>query len=256
MTEALSTVRSSVPDLQGRVAIVTGGARGIGAAIVRVLSAAGAAVAVFDPDDVAPTPWGVHHSPIDVSDRDAVHDAVGSLVASRGRIDILVNNAGLGDRVALGDVDTAFFLRRMEVNVLGALLCSQAVFPVMQDQGGGKIVNIGSVSAKVGGVASRQPDTGEGRSGPVYSSTKGAIMSLTRWLAQTGGADSILVNCICPGPVATDAIAGAEYDLTRIPQGRLGTVDDIAQTTLFLASQMSNYVTGQSINVDGGLHFD
>ena len=172
------------------------------------------------------------------------------------RIDILVNNAGLGDRVSLDQVDATFFLRRMEVNVLGALLCSQAVFPIMLAQGGGKIVNISSVSAKVGGVSSRQPDTGAGRSGPVYSSTKGAILSLTRWLAQTGGPDNILVNSICPGPVATTAIAGAEYDLSRIPQARLGTVDDIAQAALFLASQMSNYVTGQSINVDGGLHFD
>ena len=256
MTEALSTMRSSVPDLQGRVAIVTGGSRGIGAAIVRVLSAAGAAVAVFDPDEVSPTPWGVRHWPIDISNRDAVHDAVGSIAASDGRIDILVNNAGPGDRVGLEAVDHTFFLRRMEVNVLGTLLCSQAVFPVMQAQGGGKIVNISSVSAKVGGVSSRVPDTGEGRSGPVYSSTKGAILSLTRWLAQTGGADNILVNSICPGPVTTNAIAGADYDLSRIPQARLGTVDDIAQATLFLASQMSNYVTGQSINVDGGLHFD
>ncbi|MGD9997485.1 MAG: SDR family NAD(P)-dependent oxidoreductase [Ilumatobacteraceae bacterium] len=256
MAEALSTVRSSVPDLQERVAIVTGGARGIGAAIVRVLSAAGAKVAVFDPDIATSTPWGVSHRAIDISDRNAVQGAVDSLVASERRIDILVNNAGLGDRVALEDVDPAFFLRRMEVNVLGALLCSQAVFPIMQAQGGGKIVNISSVSAKVGGVSSRQPDTGEGRSGPVYSSTKGAILSLTRWLAQTGGAHNILVNSICPGPVATGAIAGADYDLSRIPQARLGTVDDIAQATLFLASQMSNYVTGQSLNVDGGLHFD
>jgi NAD(P)-dependent dehydrogenase (short-subunit alcohol dehydrogenase family) len=256
MIEALSTMRSSVPDLQGRTAIVTGGARGIGAAIVRVLSAAGAAVTVFDPDNTTPMPWGVRHSPVDISDRDSVADAVNSLFADLGRIDVLVNNAGLGDRVSLDDVDAAFFLRRMEVNVLGAMLCAQAVFPVMQRQGGGKIVNISSVSAKVGGVSSRQPDTGEGRSGPVYSSTKGAILSLTRWLAQTGAADHILVNSICPGPVATDAIAGAEYDLGRIPQARLGTVDDIAQATLFLASQMSNYVTGQSLNVDGGLHFD
>jgi NAD(P)-dependent dehydrogenase (short-subunit alcohol dehydrogenase family) len=136
------------------------------------------------------------------------------------------------------------------------LLCAQAVFPIMKAQGGGKIVNISSVSAKVGGVSSRQPESGEGRSGPVYSSTKGGILALTRWLARTGGEDHILVNTVCPGPVATDAIAGAEYDLSRIPQGRLGTVDDVAQATLFLASQMSNYVTGQSVNVDGGLHFD
>ena len=256
MIQGLSTVPSSAPDLRGRVAVVTGGCRGIGAAIVRVLAAAGATVAVFDPDDGVATPPGVRQWPIDISDRDAVHRAVDELVAATGRVDILVNNAGLGDRVALDDVDAAFFLRRMEVNVLGALLCSQAVFPIMREQGGGKIVNISSVSAKVGGVSSRQPDSGEGRSGPVYSSTKGGILALTRWLARTGGEDHILVNTICPGPVATEAIAGAEYDLAPIPQGRLGSVDDIAQVALFLASQMSNYVTGQSINVDGGLHFD
>ena len=135
MIEAISTMRSSSPDLTDRVAIVTGGSRGIGAAIVQVLSAAGATVAVFDPDEATPPPPHVRHWPIDISDRDAVQGAVGALVAEVDRIDILVNNAGLGDRVSLDQVDATFFLRRMEVNVLGALLCSQAVFPIMLAQG-------------------------------------------------------------------------------------------------------------------------
>ena len=90
----------------------------------------------------------------------------------------------------------------------------------------------------------------------MYSATKGAILSLTRWVAKTGGIDGILVNSVCPGPVATDAIKGAVYDLSQTPVDRLGSTGDVAQAVLYFASQMSNYVTGQSLNVDGGLRFD
>jgi NAD(P)-dependent dehydrogenase (short-subunit alcohol dehydrogenase family) len=126
----------------------------------------------------------------------------------------------------------------------------------MRAQGGGKIVNVSSVSAKVGGVTSRDPATGHGRSGPSYAAAKGGMISLARWIAKDSGADGILVNTVCPGPIATDAIRGADYDLSQTPVARLGTPDDVAQAVLFLGSQMSNYISGQSLNVDGGLRPD
>jgi 3-oxoacyl-[acyl-carrier protein] reductase len=259
----LSAVRSGPADLSGRVAIVTGAARGIGNTIARTLHAHGARVAVLDLSGAAAA--GAELDPrgeralgltTDVTDMDAVRSAVEAVLARWGRIDLLVNNAGLGDRVHLAELDLEHFERIIGTNLRSAFLCSQAVLPAMRRQGGGKIVNVSSVSAKVGGVTSRDPVTGQGRSGPSYAAAKGGMISLTRWLAKDSGADGVLVNTVCPGPIATDAIKGADYDLSQTPVARLGTPDDVAQAVLVLGSQMSNYITGQSLNVDGGLRPD
>jgi len=261
--EAISRSPSGPPDLRGRVAIVTGAARGIGDAIARTLHGNGATVAVLDLDGAEAAAGAIDGTgatalgvTVDVTEAEAVRAAVAAVVEHFGRIDILVNNAGLGDRVQLDGLDVAHLQRIITVNLQGTMLCSQAVLETMRTQGGGKIVNISSVSAKVGGVTSRDPATGEGRSGPAYAAAKGGIISFTRWLAKDVGADGILVNTICPGPIATDAIRGAEYDLSQTPAGRVGTTDDVAQAALFLASPMSNHITGQSLNVDGGLRPD
>jgi 3-oxoacyl-[acyl-carrier protein] reductase len=258
--KALSRIPSSVPDLTGRVAVVTGGARGIGREVARVLAGVGALVVVWDLDEGPTADQEVSDrivgESVDVSDSAAVDDAVRSIVSEHGRLDILVNNVGIGDRVDLPEVSRDFWVQRGNVNIFGTIACTRAAYPIMARQGGGKIVNVSSVSAKVGGVTSEDPRTGRSRSGPVYSATKGAILSFTRWVAKTGGSDGILVNSVCPGPVATEAIEGAVYDLSQTPVDRLGTTGDVAQAILYFGSQMSNYVTGQSLNVDGGLHFD
>jgi NAD(P)-dependent dehydrogenase (short-subunit alcohol dehydrogenase family) len=245
------------------VAIVTGAARGIGNAIARTLFDHGARIAIFDLSGADEAAAAVDASgdrsvgvTVDVTSQEAVHAAVDTVIARWGRIDVLVNNAGLGDRVHLAELDLEHFERIIDTNLRSAFLCSQAVLPAMRAQGGGKIVNVSSVSAKVGGVTSRDPATGQGRSGPSYAAAKGGMISLTRWIAKDSGADGILVNAVCPGPIATDAIKGADYDLSQTPVARLGTIDDVAQAVLFLGSQMSNYVSGQSLNVDGGLRLD
>jgi NAD(P)-dependent dehydrogenase (short-subunit alcohol dehydrogenase family) len=261
--KALSALRSGPADLTGRVAIVTGAARGIGSGIARTLHAHGAHVAILDLTSAEEAASALDPSgeralglAADVTDSEAVRAAVDAVLARWGRIDLLVNNAGLGDRVHLAELDLAHFERIIGPNLRSAFLCSQAVLPAMRRQGGGKIVNVSSVSAKVGGVTSRDPATGQGRSGPSYAAAKGGMISLTRWLAKDSGGDGVLVNVVCPGPIATDAIKGADYDLSQTPVARLGTPDDVAQAVLFLGSQMSNYITGQSLNVDGGLRPD
>lgn len=260
--QPLSRVRSSLPDLSGRVAVVTGGARGIGRQIARLFAEVGATAIVWDLDDeegdtvIEDASGRIIGAAVDVSDASAVEAALKTLVSDQKRLDILVNNVGLGDRLDLAEVTKSFWEQRSGVNIYGTIACTKAAYPIMASQGGGKIVNVSSVSAKVGGVSSEDPNTGRSRSGPVYSATKGAILSFTRWVAKTGGPDGILANSVCPGPVATDAIEGAVYDLSQTPISRVGTTHDVAQAVLYFASQMSNYVTGQSLNVDGGLRFD
>lgn len=260
--EALSRLPSSAPDLGGRVAVVTGGAQGIGAEIARTLAAAGASVAIWDVQEasvvseILETGGDSASWLVDIAQAERLSEATTATLARWGRIDLLVNNAGLGDRVDLAEITAEFFNQRMGINVYGTIECTRCIYPHMAAQGGGKIVNVSSVSAKVGGVTSEDPNTGKGRSGPVYSATKGATISFTRWIAKTGGEHGILANAVCPGPVATKAIDGAKYDLSTTPVKRLGTTGDIAQAVLFLGSQMSNYITGQTLNVDGGLRFD
>jgi NAD(P)-dependent dehydrogenase (short-subunit alcohol dehydrogenase family) len=259
----LPSLRSGPADLAGRVAVVTGAARGIGAEIARTLHAAGASVAVLDIRDadegarrIDPDPGRARGIEVDLTDPAAVDAAFARVVTELGRLDILVNNAGLGDRVQLDGLSVDHLDHILATNLRSTVLCCQAAAARMREAGGGKIVNVSSVSAKVGGVTSRDPRTGEGRSGPSYAAAKGGIISLTRWLAKDGGRYGVLVNAVCPGPIGTDAIAGAEYDLSQTPIDRIGTTADVSLAVLFLVSQMSNYITGQTLNVDGGLRFD
>lgn len=261
--EPITAATSGGPDLSGRVAIVTGAARGIGRATAELLAAHGATLGLFDLDEAHEALGTIEAAGgraatfvVDIADGSAVAAAVAEVVARFGRIDILVNNAGVGDRVSLEELDRDFFVERMQVNVLGAMLCTRAVLEPMTAQGGGKIVTVSSVSAKVGGVPSRDPASGAGRSGPTYAAAKGALISFNRWIAKDAGRHGVHANVICPGPVATDAIKGADYDLSQYPIARLATPEDIAQAVLFLASPMSNYITGQTLNVDGGLRMD
>ena len=262
--QALTSIDSGGSDLTGRVAIVTGAAHGIGARVARKLANAGASVACVDIESsehqlslIRSEGGSAEGYVVDVTESQAVlDDLVAPVIERFGRIDILVNNVGLGDRVALDQIDETFFSARMRSNVWSAFVCVQAVLPHMIQLGGGKIITISSVSAKVGGVTSRDPQSGEGRSGPTYAATKGALISFNRWIAKDLGKLGIHANVICPGPIATDAIEGAEYDLSQTPIGRVGSPLDVAEAVLFLASPASNYITGQTINVDGGLRMD
>jgi 3-oxoacyl-[acyl-carrier protein] reductase len=268
MPHSLTATISSGPDLTGRVALVTGAGRGIGQAIARVLAGAGADVAALDLAEPSETRQLIEAAgrrglalAADVSQRADVERAVSATLDTFGRIDILVNNAGVLERTSLEDVDDATFQREVDVIARGTLLCTQAVYAPMKRQGGGKIVNISSISGKRGGAVSGaavSPDQAgsSGRSGPAYAIAKGGVIALTKWVAKDAGRYGILVNAVCPGPIDTAMTHGFDYPVADQPIARLGQPEDVAHAVLFLASPMSNYITGQTLNVDGGLLMD
>jgi NAD(P)-dependent dehydrogenase (short-subunit alcohol dehydrogenase family) len=253
--------------LDGRVALITGGASGIGAAAARLFAAEGAAVAVLDRDgDGAArlvTSLGERDGgraalalAADVTDRAAVDEATARAVATFGRLDVLYNNAGVPAGFGpVGDLSLADWNLSLAVNVTGTLFCTQAALPHLRAAGGGSIVNQSSVAALVGipGLAA-------------YSAAKGAVVALTRALAAELAPEGIRVNAICAGTVETpmirpllaargqgDVELGAKLTAERYPLGRIGTADEIARAALFLASGESSFVTGTVITADGGM---
>ena len=245
-------------NLNGQAALITGASRGIGLATARILRNAGAGVAlvartvdplraaaaqICDGDD----PDKVVVFPCDVAVEDDVNSAVQNVLNTFGRIDILVNNAGLISPGKLGDIDLREWERVMGANLTGAYLCSRAVAQPMQEQGHGRIINISSVSAQTGGVSG----------GIHYSSSKGGMLAMTKTLARDLAAHGITVNSIAPGQIDTDpgllTPEQRERVMGMIPLGRLGLAEDIAHAVLFLASPMASYITGATIDVNGGI---
>lgn len=242
--------------LEGRSAIVTGASRGIGKSIAVVLARAGAKVALAARN--ADLLRQVAHEisaeggealvwPTDVRDPLQCSDLVSAVLQAWGRVDILVNNAGVG---ASGPIDTVSEERWDEVldtNLKSMFLLSQAVAPQMQAQGWGRIVNISSIAAQTGGI-----------SGAVaYSASKGGALAFTKSLARDLAPFGITVNAITPGQIQTDM--GSVPDdrlpeiLRLIPLGRLGVPEDIAFPTLFLCSEEAGYITGATLDVNGGI---
>jgi 3alpha(or 20beta)-hydroxysteroid dehydrogenase len=238
--------------LTGKVALVTGAARGIGAAIARLFAAEGAAVLIADildergkalAADIAAGGVEADYLRLDVSQEADWTDAVAAVTERHGRIDVLVNNAGINDRLGIMSSTVESWRRLMAVNLDGMLYGMRAVAPVMRDSGGGSIVNMASAAGLTGtGFAA-------------YSSSKWAIRGLTRCAALEFAPWRIRVNAICPGLVVTELNQDQPYVETATkanPLGRAGTVEDMAQLALFLASDASAYVTGQDHVIDGG----
>jgi 2-hydroxycyclohexanecarboxyl-CoA dehydrogenase len=232
-----------------RVAVVTGGSRGIGAAIADGLSRDGTRVAVWDVD---PEPIGVGGIAltVDVSDGDSVDAAVAQTEEELGPIDILVNNAGID---VIGDFlggDDAVWDRIIAVNLKGTILCCHRVGPGMVARKAGRIINIGSDAGKVG-------SSGEA----VYSATKGGVIAFTKALARELAGSGVTVNCVCPGPTDTallNQVAVARPKLYEglaraIPMKRVAQPADIAPAVVFLAGDGAGYITGQALSVSGGL---
>ena len=242
---------SSVLDrfrLDGRVAVVTGAARGLGLAIARALASAGASVVVTSRDLSAAVAAaagiaGALGLAVDVKQSAAIQQMVGKSLEKFGRIDILVNNAGTTRRGPVGELSPEDWDDVVETNLKGTWLCSRAVHPVMKAGGGGRIINISSMLGDVG-LADRSP----------YIASKGGVTALTRALAVEFAPDRINVNAICPGPFMTgmhDAAARAGM-LAAIPLGRWGEPGDLGPAAVFLASEASNFITGTTLTVDGG----
>jgi 3-oxoacyl-[acyl-carrier protein] reductase len=239
--------------LRGRTALVTGGSRGIGAAICRALADAGAAVAVNyreRADDATRLAdelraKGVRAAALqaDVSGTDAVARLVETVKTELGPIDVLVNNAGIAITRGVDDLTEADFDRTMLVNLKSAFLCTQAVLPSMRAHKWGRIINISSGAAR-----------GAGSIGPHYNASKAGMEGLTRGYAARLVKEGITVNAVAPSLIETDMMAGQDNLVSRIPLGRFGTADEVAKAVMLLVD--NPYMTGQTIALSGGMAFN
>ena len=244
--------------LKDKVAIITGGAglNGLGFATARLMAAQGARVAVLDLERAEPAAaaaqLGSGHLGVvaDVTDKTSCDAAVAGVLKTFGRIDALVNNAGITQPAKTLAITGADYDRILDVSLRGTLYMSQAVLPTMQAQQSGSIVCISSVSAQRGGGI---------LGGPHYSAAKAGVLGLARAMAREFGPQNIRINCIAPGLISTDIIKGklteekkAEISET-IPLARLGRADDIGGACVFLASDLSSYCTGITLDVNGGM---
>ncbi|WP_085720516.1 SDR family NAD(P)-dependent oxidoreductase [Pseudomonas sp. B22(2017)] len=244
--------------LTGKFAVITGAAsaRGIGRATAQAFAAQGAKVAILDLDASAATEvaasLGEGHLGVaaNVADEAQVRDAIAQVLAQFGRIDVLVNNAGITQPVKTLEITGADYDRILNVNLRGTLLMSQAVIPTMRAQRAGSIICMSSVSAQRGGGIF---------GGPHYSAAKAGVLGLGKAMARELGPDNIRVNSITPGLIHTDITGGLMQDERRhaiiegIPLGRLGEARDVANAALFLASDLSSYLTGITLDVNGGM---
>lgn len=232
--------------LSGKHAVVTGAARGIGAAIARELAAAGADLTLVDmlPCDttartIKSSGGQADHHQLDVTDR----AAVGRIFESLEKVDIVVTSAGVyGEPAALDEISEDDFDRVMNVNLKGSLWAIAGALPLLR-KSGGSVVCVGSAAGKIGGVAS----------GPQYVASKGALHATVKWLARTEAKNKIRANGVAPGAIDTDMIAGRNYSGDFCPLGRLGTAEDVASVVAFLASPGAAYMTGTIVDVNGGL---
>ena len=258
-------------ELDGKVAIVTGAGRGIGRAIALRLAREGAEVACADLDEanakkVASEIEAAGRKAlairVDVTEKAATEHMVSETVSRFGRLDILVNNAGIGAVAPLLDTDEETWDALMNVNAKGVLLCSQAAARQMIAQGdGGRIINNASGAGKT--------PTGKGMPLGAYAASKHAVVGLTKQMGVELSSHQILVNCVCPGVVDTPMwdlidrevakLEGSEVGsvkarvVARIPLERIQQPDDVANLVAFLASSDASYITGQAVNVCGGL---
>lgn len=244
--------------LIGKVALVTGAARGIGRHISLRFAREGARVVAADLDgdgarrvaaEVAATGAEALALEVDVGDPASVDAAFAAVGQRFGRLDVLVNNAGIGSNQPVLEMPLAEWERNLRVNLTGTFLCAQAAARLMVRQGGGRIINIASISGQRGGI-------GRG----AYGAAKAGVIQLTRVMAVELAARGVRVNAISPGPVDTDQSRGTHTPATRrayldrIPQQRYGQGWEIAAAAVFLASDDASFVAGHVLNVDGGFN--
>ncbi len=238
--------------LEGQVAIVTGGGGGIGKATCLAFASEGADIVIPEVNIANAEAASAEITDLgrqclvietDVADGDSVRKMVQETLDRFGRIDILVNNAGIFSYTRIDACTEAEWDRMMAVNLKGPFLCSQAVMETMKAQRSGRIINLGSLAGQVGGLVASAP----------YSASKAGVMCLTKSLARVLGEYGITVNSIAPGVAATE-MAKNHPDMTdQIPLGRVADASEIASAILFLASEEGRYVTGATLDVNGGI---
>jgi len=246
-----------VIELTGRVAIVTGSAKGIGKAIAEKLALAGADVVVADIEfDLARrTAENIEarfgHATlavrVDVTNPADAQYMVAQTIERFGRLDILVNNAGVQSYTSFEDMTLDEWKRVLDINLTSMFLCCKEAWSVMEHQGNGRIINLASMSARTGGQASP----------PNYTASKAGVIGITKALARSFGPKGITVNALAPGFIDTDMIAHwtdaqrKDWE-SRIPLNRLGTAEDVANSVVFLASDLASYITGVVLDINGG----
>ena len=244
-------------ELQDRVAVVTGGAQGIGRSICTTLAGAGATVIVADLDEggasetVSQLNTPGRAIAVDVSFEESVKSLYTSIMNTEGKIDILVNNAGICRMIPILDITVEEWDKILAVNLRGTFLMSREAFRLMKEQESGRIVSIASAAAKIGGLAA----------GAHYSASKAGIICFTKSLALQAAPYHVNVNAVCPGPMATE-MTDAWGDETneafkaKIPFKDYGRPEDVANAVAFLASDRAKYITGEILDVNGGLVMD
>jgi 3-oxoacyl-[acyl-carrier protein] reductase len=244
--------------LEHKVAVITGAARGIGFEIAKCFAAEGACVVIVDmkgaheaadilrKDGCIAEAWN-----LDISDYGQVHSTIEAIVSQLGSVDILVNNAGIIARGTILDLDKDQWLKVMDVNVNGNFYLCKAAIPHMIRQKGGSVLNITSIAGKMGDITAA----------PVYGTSKGAINTLTKSLARQLAEYGIRVNAVAPHAIETDMSAEWSPEkrkavIESIPLKRMGQPHDVAQAALFLVSDSASFITGETINVNGGYLMD
>lgn len=251
-----------LPEAKGKTALVTGASRGIGRALAKGLAEAGFDVAITDlpsqAAELAVTKSEIEAAgrkayvyTMDVSKKRDIEATVDALLKGAGSIDVLVNNAGILKPSLLQDLDEANWDAHFDVNAKGVLMMCQAVLPHMRAKKSGRVINIASIAGRQG-----VPTQGH------YAATKAVVITLTRVLAQEVGMDGVTVNAICPGIILTEMgknNLGSEAAIRHWEEvaalKRLGAPEDVVGPVLFFASDLSAFVTGQALNVDGGIYY-
>ena len=246
---------------ENKVAVITGGGQGIGKRIAEKLAEKGASLVVCDQNADAVRQTGeaiaaeygtqIIHRQTDVTDLEQIKALIDAAMEAYQKIDIFINNAGICETTPIEDITLEEWNRMMNVNLSGVFFCCQAVMPIMKQQRSGRILNMASIAGKAGGVAA----------GAHYSASKAGVICVTKVLAKALGSYGVTVNAIAPGPVDTTMIADFSEEARKIiidqsPVGRVGTTDDIASGALYLVSDAARHVTGETLNINGGLLMD